>query len=149
MTTVIRYRTVYLINNISSLILSFALGDNVALRNVFGIPCLLAMGAVVDLVQGHLKCSELNQDFNLQLDSLGKGLPDGTNFDTSFTTVSDSVPSNDLPLSSFLQYTSSNDSTTPIYQQDYSNHLIVTDDYSQGCISRDLVCHSPTHNPSE
>ena len=63
MTTIIWYQTPYLINNASPLIISFALGNNVALRSVLDIPCLLAMGAVVDLVQGQLECSELNQEF--------------------------------------------------------------------------------------
>ena len=40
--------------------MSFALGNDVALRTVLSIPCLLAMSAVVDLVQGQLKYSELN-----------------------------------------------------------------------------------------
>jgi len=57
MTTVIQYRTPYLINNTSPLILSFALDNDVALRSILGIPCLLAMGTVVDLVQDQLKCT--------------------------------------------------------------------------------------------
>ena len=44
MTTVIRYRTPYLINSTLPLIISFTLGKDVALRSVLGIPCLLAMG---------------------------------------------------------------------------------------------------------
>ena len=51
MTAVIRYKTPYLINNTIPFILSFALGTDVELRSVIGIPCLLAMGAVVDLVK--------------------------------------------------------------------------------------------------
>ena len=82
MTVVIRYRTPDLINNTSLFILFFALGNDVALRCVLGIPCLLAMGTVFHILQGQLKCSEFNQEFNLQLDPPGKGLPNGTNFDT-------------------------------------------------------------------
>ena len=52
MTIVIRYQTPYLINNTSPLILPFSLGKDVALRSILGIPCLLTMGAVVDLVKG-------------------------------------------------------------------------------------------------
>ena len=44
MTTVISYRAPYLINNTSSLILPFLLGDDAALRSVIGIHCLLTMG---------------------------------------------------------------------------------------------------------
>ena len=61
MNLVIRYRTPYLINNTSLLIISFALGNDVVLRSILGIPCLLVMSVVVDLVQGQVVCSELNQ----------------------------------------------------------------------------------------
>ena len=87
MTVVIRYWTPYLINNTSSLIIYFTLGNDVSLRSVLGILCPLAMCVGVDLVQGQLICSELNQWFILQLDPPGKILPDGANFDTTFTTV--------------------------------------------------------------
>ena len=76
MTAVIRYKTPYLIHNSDSLILSFSLGTDVVLRSVLGIPCLLAMVAVVDLINGQLNCKELNSVFPLQLDPPGKGLPD-------------------------------------------------------------------------
>ena len=51
MTVVIRYKTLYLINNTDSLILSFELDTDVTLRSILGILCLLAMGAVIDLVK--------------------------------------------------------------------------------------------------
>ena len=57
----------------SPFILSFTLGNANALRSVLSITCLLAIGIVVDLVQGELKCSELNREFNLQLKAPGKG----------------------------------------------------------------------------
>ena len=107
------------------------------------------MGKFVDLVQGQLNCSELKQEFNLQLDPPSKVLFDETKFDTSFTTIPDDVPSNIPPFSSPLQYTSSNGTITPVSQQTYSNNLVVTDNSFQGCISRDLVYHPPTRNPSE
>ena len=115
MTTVIRYRTLYLINNTSRLIFSFTLGKNVAFHSVLGIPCLLAIRTVVDLGKGQLQCSELNQEFMLQLDSPGKGLHDGTNFDSSTTSGPAGVPSNVPPLSSTLQYTSPNCITIPVH----------------------------------
>ena len=148
MTAVIRYRTPYLINNTSPLILSFALGKDVALRSVLGIPCLLAMGAVVDLVKGQLGCSELNQEFMLQLDPPGKGLPDGTQFDSSNSSVPAGVSSNVPSLASTLQYTSSDGIITPVIQNTFSNNLVVTDTSFHGCISRELVYHPPTPNTS-
>ena len=87
------------------------------------------MGVVIYLVQCQLKCSELSQVFMLQLDPPGKRLPDGTSFDTSFTTVSEGVLSNVPPLSSCLQYTSSDGIITPVSRQNYSNNIVVADDY--------------------
>lgn len=54
MTAVIRYRTPYLINNAYPLLLSFALGNDVAVCSVLGVYCFLAVGAVVNLVKGQL-----------------------------------------------------------------------------------------------
>ena len=59
-TAIIRYRTLYLIHNTSSLILSFDLGKDVVLRSARGIHCILTMGAVVHLVKGQLRCLDLN-----------------------------------------------------------------------------------------
>ena len=62
MNTVIRCKTQYFINITSPLILSFPLGNNVALYSVFDIPCFLAMCAIVDLVKGQIVCSEIKQN---------------------------------------------------------------------------------------
>ena len=97
------------------------------MRSILGIPCLLAMGTIVDLVNGQLRCSELNQDFMLQLDPPGKGLPDITNFDSSTASVPSGVPSNVPPLTSTLQYSSSDGIITPVPQNDFSNNLVVAD----------------------
>ena len=96
MTAVIRYKTPYLVNNTDPLFLSFALGTDAALRSVFSISCLLAMGAVVDLVQGKLVCKELNREFSLQLDPPGKGLPDGAHYDSFSNVVPEGISSNIL-----------------------------------------------------
>ena len=92
MTAVIRYKAPYLINNPDPLILSFALGTDVALRSVLGIPCLLAMGAVVDLVNGELDCKELNSVFPLQFDPPGKGLSVGATYHSFSNAVPDGIP---------------------------------------------------------
>ena len=83
----------------------------------------------------------------LQLDSPDKGLPDSANFDTYFTTVPDGGPSNVSPLSSSRQYTFSDVTTFFVSQYTYSNNVVVTNNYFQGCIYRGLVYHPPTHNP--
>ena len=91
MTADIRYRNRYIINNTSSLVISFDVGDYIALRSVLGIPRLLVMSTVVDLIKGKLVCLELNQIFMLQLDNSGKGLSNGATYDTSFATAHISV----------------------------------------------------------
>ena len=70
-------------NNKDPLILSFALGPDMALRSVLGLPTLLSMGATIDLSRDTLSCSELNSNFPLILDPPGKGLPDGVSLITS------------------------------------------------------------------
>ena len=127
MSAVIQYRTLSFINITSTLILSFVLVNSVALHCVLGIHFLLAMGDVVDLVQGQLKCSELNQEFRLQFDP-----PDSTNFNASFTTVPDGDPSYVSLLSSFLQHNSSDGTITYVSRHTYSNNLVVTDNYFKG-----------------
>ena len=97
MTAVIRYETPCLIHNTDPFILSFALGTDVALRSVLGIPCLLFMGVVVDLENGQLDCKELNSMFPLHLDPPGKYLPDGSSYDSFSNTVPADIPTNVLP----------------------------------------------------
>ena len=76
MIVVIRYHTPFLINKQDSLILSFALGKDVALRSVLGLPFLLAMDATLNLPLGKLVCFELNFTFPLHLDPPGKDFPE-------------------------------------------------------------------------
>ena len=75
MTAVIRYKTPYIIAGKGPFILSFALGKDVSLRSVIGLPTLLTMGADNNLVKGLLSCIELNRYFPLELQPPGKGLP--------------------------------------------------------------------------
>ena len=72
-TVVIRYKRLYIINNTSPLVLSFTLGTDIRLHSVLGIPCLLAMSAIVDLAKGQLVFSELNKNHCHSLTLRGKG----------------------------------------------------------------------------
>ena len=148
MAAVIRYRTSYLINVTSPLTISFALDKDVVLRSVLGIPCLLAISAVFNLVNGQLRCFEPNQEFMLQLSPPYKGLPDRTNFDSSTTSVPAGVPSNVSPLISTLQYSSSNGIITPVPHNNFSNNLVVTDTSFLGCVSREFVYNPPFNTNS-
>ena len=76
MTVVIRCHTPFLVKKQHSLILSFALGKDVTLCSVLGLPSLLAIGATLNPPLGKLVCSELNFSFPLLLDPLGKDLVD-------------------------------------------------------------------------
>ena len=75
-TAVIRYKTPYIIAGKEPFILSFALGKDVSLRSVLGLPTLIAIRADINLAKCLLSCIELNRDFPLDLQPLGKGLPE-------------------------------------------------------------------------
>ena len=122
MIAVIRYNTLYNHSNTSPLILSFVLGTDVALHSVLGIPYLLAMGTVVNLVKGKLVYSELNNESLIQLDPPGKGLIDSTTFHSFSAVVPDCIPSNVPTLVCLpLQYTASDDTISPVSQATYFN----------------------------
>ena len=58
-----------------------ALGNDVSLRCVLGLPTLLALGGFINLVKADLMCSKINRIFPLPLDPPSKGLPGGIVFD--------------------------------------------------------------------
>ena len=60
MTAVIRYYTLYLVNNKDPLNLLFVLGNDMSLSSVRALPTLLSTGATIDLSRGTLSYSELN-----------------------------------------------------------------------------------------
>ena len=78
----------YCINNMSLLFLSFTLGNDIALRSVFDLPCHLFMDVVVDLVRGAGRVySTLNK--NLYFTTFS---PRYANFDSFFSNISMGVP---------------------------------------------------------
>ena len=93
-TAVIRYRTPYLINNCDHLLISFAFGNDVLLRCVIGMPTLLCLGDLIDLVKGTFFCSELNCTFILTLNPPGMGLPESVLIDNSTPTIPQGTPTN-------------------------------------------------------
>ena len=66
MTAVIRYKKPYIVNGKALSILSFALGKDVSLRCVLGLPILFAMCASIGLTSGLLSYTELNRKFLLE-----------------------------------------------------------------------------------
>ena len=77
MTAIIRYKKPYTVAGKGPFLTSFALGNDVSLRSVFGLPTLLVMGADINLVKGLLSCIGLNRNFPLELQPPGKSLPKG------------------------------------------------------------------------
>ena len=57
MTAVVKYHTLYLVNDTESLIISFALDNDISLCSVLGLPNLLSMSATIDLQRGTISCS--------------------------------------------------------------------------------------------
>ena len=135
MTAVIRYYTPYLVNNKDPLILSFALGNDMCLCSVLGLPTPLSMGVTIDLLLDTLSCSELNYNFQLIFDPPGKGLPDGVSLDTSTIFVPPGVRSN---LSTHLQYTAMDGVRPTIYDSNPFDNIVVTDKCFEGNVSRTL-----------
>ena len=73
MTAVIRCHTPLFVNKKDPSILSFALGNNISLCCVLGLPTLLSIIATLILPLDKLTCLELNFIFSLLSDSRGKG----------------------------------------------------------------------------
>lgn len=106
MTAVIHYRTPYLVKNRDHMFISFSLGDDVSLRCVIGLPILLSLGGLINLIKGTFSCSELNCPFHLNLDPMGSGLTAEVEFDNTIPTIPVGVSTNFHPNPSFLHYTS-------------------------------------------
>ena len=66
MTALIRYKTLYIIDE-SSLILTFVVGDDIFLRSVLSLPTFIAFGAIIDVKQRILYCTKIDKIFSLTL----------------------------------------------------------------------------------
>ena len=118
------------------LFIYFVLGNDVSLRCVLGLPTLLALGGLINLVKGEFICSEIRQTFPLTLDPSGKGLPEGIVFDNITPIIPQGVCTNVKPNPSLLHYTSAEGHT--VSAQTYSDNIIVHDKFSDGNVSREL-----------
>ena len=137
MTAVIRYKKPYIVNGKALSILSFALGKDVSLRCVLGLPILLAMCASIGLTSGLLSYTGLNRKFPLDLQPPGKGLPEGTTVNHYTNTISHSVSNN------ILQHTSSNGDCHTTCHSTPSDHIHVTDHFFKNEVSQTLVYVPP------
>ena len=125
MTTVIHYKTPYIMTGKGPFILSFALGNDVSLGCVFGLPTLLTMGISIGLASGLLSCTELNRDFPLDLQPLGKDLPEGTILNHYTNTISYKVSTN------LLHHTSADGNSHPTCYITPSDNIHMTNHCSK------------------
>ena len=132
MTAIIRYRTPYFINKRDPLFVYFALGNDVSLQCVLGLPTLLALSGLINLVKGEFLCSEIGRTFPLTLDPPGKGLPEGIVFDNSTPIIPQGVSTNVKPNPSLLHYTSAEGHAVHHSEPTYSDNIIVHDNFSRG-----------------
>ena len=63
MIAIIRYKTPNFINSRDPLFISFVLINDVSLRCVLGLPTLLALGGLINLVQGEFIFLAINEHF--------------------------------------------------------------------------------------
>ena len=105
MTAVIRYKTPYFLNKRDPLFIYFALGNDVSLCCVLGLPTLLALGGLINLVKGEFICSQINRTCSLTLDLPDKGLPKGIVFDHITRIILQGVSTNIKPNTYLLHYT--------------------------------------------
>ena len=125
MTAVIRYKTPYIVTVKGPCILSFALGNDVSLRCVLSLPTFLAMGHSIGLASGLLSCTELNRDFPLDLQPLGKDLPEGTILNHYTNTISYKVSTN------LLHHTSADGNSHPTCYITPSDNIHMTNHCSK------------------
>ena len=138
MIAVIRYKTPYVVDGKGSFILSFALGNDVSLRSVLGLPTLLAMGADINLVKGLLSCIESNRDFPLNLQPSGKSLSEGASLNNYSPTVPTSVPSNMQLTTSLLHHTSAEGIPQTESSPTPSDNILVTDHFFHNTVTQEL-----------
>ena len=131
-TAVIRYRIPDLVNKRDPLFIYFSLGNDVSLRCVLGLPTLLALGGLINLVNGKFIRFEIDRTFPLTLDLPGKDLPEGTVFDNNTSTIPHGVLTNVKPNPSLLHYTSTEGNAIHHNAPTYSENIIVHDNFLRG-----------------
>jgi hypothetical protein len=81
LTAVIRYYTPYTDVSGSPITISFALGSNVTVNTIFGLPMLCNLDAIISLQSNSMHSRAMNLDFPITQSSSNFGLPAGTLFD--------------------------------------------------------------------
>ena len=138
MTAVIRYKTPYTVASKGPFILSIALGHDVNLHSVLGLPTLLEMGADINLITGLLLCSEFNREFPLDLQPPGRGLLESVSLNRFSPNVPTSVPANPTHTNSQLHHTAAEGSIQPERSRTPSHNILVTDHFFNDNVTREL-----------
>ncbi len=81
LTAVVRYYTPYVDTSGSSITISFALGSDVTVNTIFGLPMLCDLDSVISLCTNSMHSRALNLDFPITRAAASFGLPPGTVFD--------------------------------------------------------------------
>jgi hypothetical protein len=81
LTAVIRYYTPYVDTTNSPITLSFALGPDVTVNTIFGLPMLCDLDAIISLRSNSMHSRSLNHDFPITRAAAHVGLPPGCLFD--------------------------------------------------------------------
>ena len=112
----------------------------ISIRCVIGLPTILTLGGLIDLVTWTFVYSELDRAFSLTLDPPGKGLPERIVFDNSTLTIPQGVATNIRPTPSLLHYTFTEDRALSSSSKRYSDSIIVYGKLFRGNVSRELEC---------
>ena len=137
-TDVIRYKIPFTLTSKGHFILSLALGSDVSLRSVLGLPILLAMGADINLVKDLLSFLELNRSFPLELQPPDKGLPEGASLNHYSPTVLTAVPTNLTHTNSLLHHTSAEGIPQHESSRTPSDNILVTYHFYNDTVTREL-----------
>ena len=105
---------------------------------VLGLPTLVALGELINLVKGEFICSEIDCTLPLTLDPPGKGLLVGIVFDNDTPIIPQVVSTNVKPNPSLLHYTSAEGRAVHHSVPTYSHNIILHDKFFEGNVSREL-----------
>ena len=109
---------------------------------MLGLPTLLALGGLINLVKGEFICSEIGHTFSLTLDLPGKGLPEGIVFDNDTPIIQQGMSTNVKHNPSLLRYTFAKYHTVHHSAPTYSDNIIVHDKFFEVNVSRELEYYS-------
>ncbi len=129
LTAVIRYYTPYTDISGSPIHLSFALGPDVTVNTIFGLPLLCDLDAVISLRSNSMHSRTLNHDFPITRAAANFGLPPGCLFDPAAASrnhaSTSGLPSSSAAASAFA---AASPATAPL--------ATATDDLSLGFLQR-------------